>query len=383
MDPLVYLLPELQDCIFNQFDVPDFREVTKVSPTWNEVLGKSVVMMKKVKFAFDQKPHNPRGPYEINLDIRLSTRRYRYACWNSTAFSHHVLQFLVTMSPTLVELEIDCNVDISSEENENFFKNIDLSRLKVLKVKMVFGNMVNNLLMKCNSLATLRLHGYILKDDHPPIPSWRPFLERNRSLEKIEIIGGSCKPFFEDDNSDVVRFNLKTLKIWTVERVISVSDDAIDRNMKKFFETQSKSLEKLSISACTSDGFEYIFNNMTALKYLRVFNDFNADAMKLNVNENIVKLCIYDINRPVDFRKIIRAVPKLTKLTTKELTPEKIEIISRDLLSLQTIKFQSGESLMPSLWPNVTPTECGQNSFDCFLLTADKPDALNNASRRA
>lgn len=49
MDPLVNILPELHDFLFQHFTSKDFQQTTQVTPLWNEKLGKSRVMMVKVK----------------------------------------------------------------------------------------------------------------------------------------------------------------------------------------------------------------------------------------------------------------------------------------------------------------------------------------------
>lgn len=364
MDPLVNIVPELYDWVFQQLDVNCFHELTQVTPKWNYELGKSLVMMEKVRLAISSMTLDGDQLSEINGAIQRTTRRYRNAsvCYFEivgAAFSNELLNALEIMSPTLVKLEINCNVVLE----EKPFDKINLSGLKVLKVGCVPENMLNHLLARCNSLVKLQLISIAFPnfDDHPSIPSLRSFLKRNQSLKEIEVTGEYCNPFFEDDNSDVVRFKLKKLKIRNAIQKFWIGN-GVERNLKNFLATQSQNLEKLHINICGPDAVEYIFNEMLALKNLSFLYDVGVRFLQLNVNKNIVKLSIFGFKFEDDFEKMIRVVPRLTALMTSELTPKRMEIISRFLPSLQTIKYCIGEpSLLASLWRNAFSVNYGRD----------------------
>lgn len=163
MDPLVNILPELYDWVFQQLDVNSFRELTQVTPKWNYELGNSVVMMEKVRFSITRMTIDQDQLSEINRAMQRTTRRYRNAsvCYFNrvgTVFSSDLLNTLVTMRPTLVKLELNSNVALEEE----LFDKIDLTELKVLKVEYLPENMLNTLLARCNSLEKLQLISIML-----------------------------------------------------------------------------------------------------------------------------------------------------------------------------------------------------------------------------
>lgn len=77
MDPLVYILRELHDMLFQQFDIEDFKKATEVSPNWNENLGKSLAMMKKVKLIFEDRLKIEGQSTKIEKMLDNSKRCYR------------------------------------------------------------------------------------------------------------------------------------------------------------------------------------------------------------------------------------------------------------------------------------------------------------------
>lgn len=364
MDPFVHIFPDVYGFIVQHFTVEDFQEVTTVSPNWNEIIGNSTQMLKKVRLAFKHRD-------EIEKMIHNITRRYRnvsmkFEYGKKSSKLAPCLKYVESVGPKLQKLSITCasEVDLSVADKQ-LLDIIDLSRLKVLSLVFVTEGISNKLLSRCNSLEKLKLSCLEYNGPHRNtqllVPCIEPFLGRNQDLLDLELSGYEFfKAFFEKDISQVVRFNLKSLKIFNALDLSLLPED-VEHNFVKFLEKQSHSLESLKINACRNYVIEHVFNKMPALKSLRLELEFSVRDMKLKLNENIIDLSIREINILDDFEKLIRSVPRLTKLLTFELTAAKIEVISRDLPDLQALLFRESEikadgPVWKVLWPYAIPS---------------------------
>lgn len=360
MDPLVFILPELHDWIFQHWNANDFEKTTEVTRTWSETLGKSLKMMQNVKLSLNITtiPHHYRlnalklsfrnSPFrevsfEIENIIDNSTRRYRKVSVNFTLtkfFKYKLFKYLATLGPKLLELELAC-LGLLSEEDENILSEIDLSKLEKLSLRTVTAEVMNNLLDRCNSLTTLELKSIHVKYNRPSIAKARSFLKRNESLEHLELASKDIyEAFFGKDISQIINFKLKSLKLgdWFCNFQMP---QAVERNVLKFLEKQAQSLEHLHLTKFNSNVLiEHFFNRLPALTSLAIFSRFDTADLKLNQNENIVELEIPEFERTADFEKIIRAVPKLQRLFTLDLTPEKLHMIARSLSELRKIQYR-------------------------------------------
>lgn len=387
MDPLACILPELHDMVLQHLNTTDFLEITEASPNWNEAIGQSRVMMKKVKLAFKNvyKRTNEYN-FEYKRTNDKSTRRYlnvsvnfKYA--SGAKFSNKILMYLADLGP-LVELELNHLFDLNVHYQKILWK-IDVSRLKVLKLCYASQIQVCEFLNQCSKLNVLELaflgEKSILRiiPHKASIPGLRAFLETNQSLQEITLRGDEFyEVFFENDITEIVRFHLKSLKIenYTKKKVFP---DHIDRNFLKFLEQQSSNLESFLIKCCRLNVLEHAFNRMPALTSLSILSKFNAADLQLTLNEKITDLRLDFIDIPEHFQKIIRFVPKLRKLLVFTLTAARIEIIANNLAELQTLRFfrchsVNGEPVWASLWPHAVPKEFRYDRRSAYFKSIEK-----------
>lgn len=405
MDPLIQVLPELHGMVFQHFNFTDYKEITLVAPSWNDILGESEAMMKKVELIIDGKPCNATferySPFirieeldEIERIANSSCRRYRNVRIKGLTFSwtrdmNHfpkILEYLVSLSPTLVNLEIRAFGTLS-EENEKLFDCIDLGRLKVLYLFVVTPKLTDKLLKQCSVLETLRFSNMPrnVSVSRESFPSLDAFLERNRSLKSIEIRGYECYDlFFDKDVSEKVEFRLKNLDINYVTLTESVN---AAENCLKFIAKQSQSLERLVLQSYCENRHgivEHIFNKMPVLKSVWIDMKFKTENLQLNLNESIVELFFERDLSCEGFKKIIPAVPKLTKLFVRNLTKEKVDIIARYLPGLQTLQYgecqynDDGEPVWINLWPCATYVK----KLAVYIKSLEKGDKVKSGLSR-
>lgn len=354
MDPLVELLPELQDLITQHFDVKDFIELTTVSKLWNENLGKSNQCLKKIKFTLRYwigLAGTKQDQREAMIKVLQSTMRtYQHVtidCRFDKSLSLEVWKFFSFLGSSVVELKIkSIKLDYPTE--------IQLTKLKILKLTYVPINVRNILLVGCRQLTRLKLKmesplkwSENSRADHESLESVKRCMLRNQNLESIELHGSvQYNLFFENSFSDDVRFKLKHLKLKTGMRLALISA-MHELNLVKFLATQSKSLESFFIDVCRPHIIQHVFNKMPALTSIHfdvmILNDYNVRELKLILNEKIEDLKIPYVNQHQDIREFLEVVPNLKSLFVAHLSHETMEFIARNLMSLVSLKYRYDE----------------------------------------
>lgn len=348
-----------------RFTFADFKELTEVSPSWNEMVGKSRVMMEKVKLELDHSfPENWRLLGICEKKHMSPARRYQNAFVGSSIPVHpssdKILNYFLNTG-SLTQLEVMFVNKLKAQKN--FFDKIDLSKLKVLKLDVTI-ELTKKLLDRCNSLTELHLRE---KNVWPGFNRERMildlgwFLERNQGLN---ILSFGCE-YFKEDISEQATYQLTHLAITNGPYS---NFHVVNRNLIKFLTKQSKTLERLEIDYCRSKVVEHIFNKMPALKYLSFREEFQTEDLQLNLNENIVELDISGIKTARGIKKIISFVPNVIKLHIFILTAENILIIGRRLKALEKLGFihRSYDVRIDGprwslLWPGKVP--------ECFSLS--------------
>lgn len=127
MDPIVFIFTELHDMVFQHFSAADFQEVTKVSPSWNETIGNSLVLMRKVKVMIDEL-YNDDRLLETIKRVNTTTRRYQNVrIERFLQTTPEILKYFLTPRQTLLELEIRSPPFKLSVEKLKYLDEVDLS----------------------------------------------------------------------------------------------------------------------------------------------------------------------------------------------------------------------------------------------------------------
>lgn len=221
---------------------------------------------------------------------------------------------------------------------DNVLNEIDLTKVKVLKIHFVTDKVVDNMLSRCNSLETLKIGIMIregLNNRQPSLPSLKAFWKRNQKLKNLKLGSDFNELFFNEDTSDVVRFQLTHL-YFTDERRLML--EHIDRNFIKFLATQSHCLEWI----CFDDVnvIENIVRKISGKIFFKTSPDLRTRDQQLEVNENLN----FPHNRTAeDFKDIIGFLPRLERFHIKELAPESMAVISNKFPALKKLLFLEHE----------------------------------------
>lgn len=353
MDPLKHVIHDLHDMIFQHFKTNEVLEYSTVSKSWNYNIGNSKYCMKKVlltlKFwkstAKEQQVEEKikilnnitRKHQHISIDCRFD-KRVSVEFWNLLSkVAHHLV--------TLKIKSINFNLD-------NKTLPFKLAKLDELKIVYVPTNIRNALLLSC-SPAKLKLKlvsplnwNKTNKTDNESLLCIKNFLTTNDHLRDVEIYGAvQYRLFFDEDYSQQIRFQLKSLKIKNDLR-LSLIPEECESNLIKFLKTQSSSLEKIFIDVCRPSVIRQIFNNMknlTSIHIETVVTEFKVRDLNLRLNERVVDLRIPYITNNQDIREILQYTPNLTSLFLAHLSAETMEYLAWNMKKLTLLKYRYDE----------------------------------------
>lgn len=354
MDPFESFSPDVHYLVFQHFDFKDILEISTVSKLWNELTGSSSCCMKKVKLSLKFWKKSVGTKQEQTEEkvkiIQSTTRCYRNIsidCRFDKYLSLELWKLLKLSELSLTELKIK-SIKLDS------LTSLTLPNLEVLKLTYVPKSVRNVLLTSSGSLTKLKIKmespfkwSEAPRPDQESLACIRDCLQRNCMLKDLELHGSTqYNSFFDEDFSEVVRFQLTSLKVKTSMRLALVSEQN-EKNFIQFLATQSTCLKKVFIDVCRPNVIEHVFIKMPCLTSIHldvmIMNSHAMRDLKLGLNERIRDLKIPYVNQHADIEEFLAVVPNLELLFVSHLSHETMEFIARNLLSLKSLKFRYDE----------------------------------------
>lgn len=341
----------LNDLILQHLKVSEILESSTVCKNWQREIGGSRVCMSKIKLSLKfWKSTNKQQQTDEKISILKNiTRCYQHItidCRFDKTLSVEFWDVLAHFSSSLISLKI------KSIKLENPAE-VKLTKLRELKLVYVPINIRNILIMSSTSFKKLKLKlvsplnwNKSNKSDPESLVSIRKCMESNDQLEDIEIHGGvQYSFFFDEDISDITKFQLKKFKIKNDMRLALISEQT-ENHLINFLTTQSSSLVSMFIDVCRPRVVEHIFNKMSNLTSIHVetlMTDYSAKDLNLRLNERVVDLKIPYVNRHEDIREILSITPNLETLFVAHLSHETMNYIAYNLMKLTTLKYRYDE----------------------------------------
>lgn len=280
--------------------------------------------------------------------LQTTTRSYQnisISCRFDKDLSNGLWKLLQHLNSSVVELKIKT----TQQESTHPFV---LPKLEVLKLNHVSESVRNVLLSSSSSLKKLKItmDSPLLgvKCNQDSLNCIRDCLRKNQKLRELELHGSmQYNSFFGADFSDVVRFQLTSLKIKTNMRLALVSE-ANEEHLIKFLGNQSRFLKNVFIDVCRPNVIEFVFNRMPGLTSIHldtmIMNDSIMHEMRLELNEKILDLKISYVNDNSVITEFLAVVPNLETLFVSHLRHETIEFIARNLRHLKTLKYRHDDN---------------------------------------
>lgn len=317
-DPLLKVVYDVHENIYQFLDGNDVKKMSMVSTAWFDVIGYSKECMKKIEL-------------HIKNDDLLSissSRRYscmKFECGKDATDLKLYANVLAKFAHELERLQFgDMNPALD-------IRGITYPKLKSLKIGWLASADALDKVMSSVSSSKLE-ELYIDSDCSERIIT---FLEMHRHVKKLSLLGVSQLTLKCRDVESIKNLTLTMLRIGHLSSRM-LENATLKQNILQFLDQQSASLIHLSTS--TSDQ-QILFKAMSMphLKSIEIYSKMLAQPDQFPVNKSIESAKI--TARVEDLRVLLERLPNLKKLHIEYLTSVKLQFIAEKAMKLDEIYY--------------------------------------------
>lgn len=322
MDPFAALEEDVWPMIFQNLTVRDLLRASQVSPTWENIIGKSSVCMRKVWLRFYEPLNdvkvlwNSKRKYQnckIQRGIRVAVSDVFFKFrWKQVMMRDHTTDGqdhgeLMNYLRFFIEALDIWDVKVSAAQNYS----VDFPMLKKLEYNMSSRCVFLMFLGKNPKLREVKLAystNEILPDRILDVSDIHRFFSLNPQIENLKL--SSIRYVFKADISEIVNFRLKSFSF-----DINFFSEGEVENLLKFV-VQQKLLQEITIH--TIHDWTTLASLWNAVQHVGswTFHDrnFMQKTVLMNVNENlgVRKIVLHSSNSMYD--QLIEKSPNLKKL---------------------------------------------------------------------
>lgn len=362
----IFTNPEVMEQVFLHLSGKELKTMSLVCPAWYEIIGKSSILMKKLKLVIIYNERKPKT-LEAKEELINSTRKYQ----NITIFNENSTPVVIPADDLLIftkpgrnwlEVKLQClNFETNSEMinffgifeptvtkmylshmNFKFYSDciIDYTfpKLKILKTRLCTSIVQFDMFRDCKTLIEFKLQcgKYASCENEDNL---RNLLYGNKDLKVLTFDCAFFYRVFEEDISKGISFQLKELKTTGIQQ----KNDLADRHFNIFLNTQTKCLEKLNLGAWMGrHTITNIINNMTVLhdfticKYELLGFTIDNNLHNLEMNFTIKTLNI-GCGKNRILKLLIASCPNTESLTVGNINNEFLMFASSNLKNLKKI----------------------------------------------
>lgn len=373
MDPLEYFPIEVSELIMQHLRPSELLSATEVSTSWNEIIGKSINLMKKITIRVTrEKCEKPRNIEEITM---LSLRKYQSICfvcyncgvshgkkvcailsasnrtWRKVHIDHvrfrqeDFMSFLKILQPTVEELKIgSVKVDHNIDTNVG---DIHFPKLKILRIDAINLWSLSDVIQKCRSIVEFILDEDCFGYEHS-MEVIKQIVENNQ-LQKWTIPASVfLKTFNSAPRIDFVGLKLKSFEIigWTS----SPNNEEYFQKFGEFLEMQSETLQYLAVGVTVPMNILQLMFKLPNLKVLKFdwTKPFHVTVelfdSTLSVNTSIRHFSFMDDSTSFEIMKaLLRKTPNLTHLEVYSMDQKMMKYLHDNFPGLTTLKLTLAE----------------------------------------
>ena len=362
----VSILPaEIKSFIFKDFVSREILDLSLVSKSWYNSLGKITECMDKIWLKFysfrikniESLQLTTRNYEKLKVNLLRTEKEFKTVsdlqiCWkkvliyNSEFASKEIYnQFIQSFAETVVELEIsDVKIKVNNVINVEF----EFPMLRRLFFRNDPATALEVFLGKTNSLESLSFD--IIQEVPEPSMTMNTvvmeFLKFNTKLTHLQLGPNMIKSIFaQADIKDDLKFQLKTLLLkFSMVGNLTVE---IQENVENFILAQT-SLEWIFLWELKDEQILIkLWNELPNLKRITfskleiLFED--PMMLLLNPNENITQLDLHCKLLPLNQLKRVlgpNVAPNLTTLYLQKLEQPEMEYAARTLQNLKTLEYE-------------------------------------------
>lgn len=332
MDPFEVINPFLHEFVLQHFDASEvLHKLSFVSTEWNQIIGSSKKCMNKIRFIYQIWRHQFYSYTEVFQCVQNSLRKYQNInvelgveddakeFWN----------FIETCSRLLVTLKVE-NIRRPREVCES----LEFPNLEVYMAYGLDAFDLTSVLKSTKKLKNIFISSSDASMNSMAIETIIKCLQNNRNLEELYLKNVSFVNIFERPLE--VNFHLKSLKLMSTSTTSSISSD-IEKNLLKFLNQQSSTLETFFFDFSSEAVLEYAFSKLPALNSIGFLN---GPSSSLETNHRIINLEIPFIEEMSEIKKFVDSTPNLETLFVRMVTTELIDYLAWSFMKLKFLSFK-------------------------------------------
>lgn len=368
MDFMKILPAEVSELILQFLSVPEILTATEVSPLWNDTIGSSFKVMKKIQLKV--KPKGDSSFAGVKNIFIQSSRKYQHfsfcSSWNSIEDVIEVLsvperswrtihlekisfksptefvRIMAAVEQSIEDVSIEETKCIPTQQSVTIDNNLTFPKLKFLLLKATTFHVIFN---KCTKLQKLNMNFW----DSSVSNTVRHLMVQNSELKKLELSTNLLMNVLVEDIAVHITCKLTTLIAkalpCTICHVIRSDNHSLE-----FFRSQMETLKTLVIEEWMGLEVLKLIFHMPHLKTLEIKGftqpyhlrtKVDWDTVKLHRNTSIEKLCYDDMNYSLSVSKVfINAAPNVKQLELYSVNHKIMQYLSDNLPSLTSLKLK-------------------------------------------
>lgn len=353
---------EVLDQIFLHCNKTELLDVSQVTTHWEKFIGSSTCMNKiKVKVS-DKQDEDDLGV------IAKTTRKYLNLEINQPKHIEEVLKIAANpncswrkVSLKLVRFEspsqlakffniIELNVkelileevSVGDEELSVSFEGLTFPKLEILRFEYV-PSWISQAFVGCSQIKKLSVR--FIERGHE-VKRVKTIMAQN-NLTELVLADSAFEHIFREDIAMEFSFKLKTFISKNLFRY-KKTYKAVNANFNSFLQTQTATLETISVGEWTGEeNFKLMFESpnlksfsANGLRNLEKTSVVEWTELKLKCNNSIQKLCLKEVETFDVMKAIIVAAPNVNELEMHSMNQPMMEYLSSKAKHLKSLKLR-------------------------------------------
>ncbi|CAO1402176.1 unnamed protein product [Diamesa serratosioi] len=349
MDPLVNIVDELHDLIFQHFYGDDVINAFLCSKTWNRIISNSKLCMSKIKMEICYKIQNEivEEQYRIlyNYYLMNGPRHYQNLDINmkkglTTVLPKECFKILELMISSLSDIVL-INVIISDNDVSN---KLHIPNLQYLRMEFCSQKLYDVLLKSSKSLISLELS----TADVPIEISILYCLKTNPNLKILHCRVNVFHMIFKTDVADLFKFQLEKF-YYESDIDYNQSGPVVHDNFLKFLKNNCSDIKVIELQTADVKIVNFIFNEMENVKEVAIMELNKNEGLCFKENKTVESLELNYVKSKDELKPFVDFLPNLKTLNVNELDNdmifyaatflEKLTAITYEMIGINTIEY--------------------------------------------
>ena len=340
MDPLVIIVEELHDLVFQHFLGQDVKNAFLCSKNWNVIVSESKVCMSKIKIDFsytrEDNVVNDQIRKLYNFYVRAGPRPYQNLDINvkkgiTAEIPKECFQILELMIPFLTDIVL-MNVIASDIDVGNKFL---FPNLQYLRIEFCSQRIYDVFLKSSKNLISLELSS----EDIPIEIALLFCLKTNTNLKFLHCRVNVFHMIFKTDVADLFKFQLEKF-FYETEQDYHQTGAVTHENFLKFLKNNCLNLEVIELQTADTNIVNCIINEMKYVREVVIRMLTKNSDINFNKNRSVELLEVNYIKTVDELKPFIDCLPNLKTLNVAELDSDMVFYAATYLVHLTALTYE-------------------------------------------